>query len=134
MQKNPLVIALLDLENTTKQVGGIQKMLEWAYNERIAFVPIQMEIVSQVYFRDHNLDSFRGMKYAASLDDKRAIRNFIGQVFDFISRVTPGREKIFIYHSDEYADEAKMLYALVSGLHLHSKILLETNPEKITEQ
>lgn len=118
-----LVIALFDLQNTTAQVPEIEKMLECARNKKITLVPVKMEMTNQIYFRDINLDTFRGVEYRGQTDDRRALRSFVSDAFQLVSKVLSGREKIIVFHSTDYEDEAKMIEALVKGQRLQSEII-----------
>ena len=118
-----LVIALLDLQNTTLQVSQIELLLESAKNKRITFIPVKMEGVNQVYYRDTNLNTYSGAKYTGITDDRRALRAFVSETFERISSVLAGREKIIILHSEDYESEGKMMEALIKGQRLQVKVI-----------
>ena len=118
-----LVIALLDLQNTTVQVSQIEIMLEAAKNKRITLIPLKMEGVNQVYYRGDNLDTYIGAKYAGLTDDRRALRAFVSETFERIKRVLSGREKIIILHSEDYEAEGKMMEVLAKGQRLQSPVI-----------
>ena len=118
-----LVIALLDLQNTTMQVSQIEIMLEAAKNKRITLIPLKMEGVNQVYYRGDNLDTYVGAKYTGLTDDRRALRAFVSGTFDRISRVLAGREKIIILHSEDYEAEGKMMEVLAKGQRPQSPVI-----------
>ena len=118
-----LVIALLDLQNTTLQVSQIEIMLEAAKNKRITFIPVKMEGVNQVYYRNTNLNTYNGAEYTGITDDRRALRACVSKTFERVSRVLAGREKIIILHSEDYEAEGKMMEALVKGQRLQGKVI-----------
>jgi hypothetical protein len=124
-----LIIALFDLKNTTSDIPRIEKMLEKAKNKKITLIPIRIEFINQVYFRDVNLSSYKGMEYKGETDDKRAIRSFVASVFTFCKPVLSGREDVIIYHSSDYAIEATILESLIKGQQLQSKVLKTEQPE-----
>lgn len=128
-----LVIALLDLQNTTLQVSQIEIMLEAAKNKRITFIPVKMEPVNQVYYREVTLNTFTGTKYTGLTDDRRALRAFVSETFEHLKRVLAGREKIIVLHSEDYEAEGKMMEALVKGQRLQSKVIRSDNADFVLD-
>lgn len=124
-----LVIALFDLQNTIAHVPEIERMLESARNKSIYLVPIKMEATNQIYFRDMNLNSLLGIEYRGQTDDRRALRSFVSEAFSLCSRVLAGRDKIIIYHSSDYENEAKMMEVLVKGQRLQSEVIRTETPD-----
>lgn len=124
MSKIPiLVIALLDLKNTTEKVPEIQTLLKDAHNDLIDFYAVKMEYINQVYYRHINLGLFKGIEYKGQTDDTRAMRNFIAAVFETVKPILPGRESITILHSSDYEKEAKILELLIDGQELNSFVM-----------
>ncbi len=130
-----LVIALFDLENTTDElkVKAAERLLELAYNRKAVMVPLHMEPTGEVYFRDKNLHTNAGRVYTGTTDDKRAIKEFTFSCFHWVKSVLPGREKIIIYHSSKYVEEAQMLERLVVGLKFQSQTIRTENTDFIAE-
>lgn len=127
-----LVIGIFDLLNTTSEVESIEEMLKSAANQKITLVPILMEKINEVYYRDKNLSrTFRGMEYTGVTDDRRAIRAFVGNVFEFLKPVLSGRIKIYILHSEDYEKEGKMLEVLITGQRLETQIIRIDNAKLI---
>lgn len=118
-----LVIGIFDLLNTFDEVEGIENLLKNAANSKISLVPVIMEQVNEVYYRDKNLRTYKGIEYTGITDDRRAIRSFIGSAFEWIKPVLAGREKIYVLHSEAYENEAKMLELLILGQRLESGTL-----------
>ena len=127
-----LVIGIFDLLNTTSEVESIEEMLKSAANQKITLVPILMEKINEVYYRDKNLSrTFRGMEYTGVTDDRRAIRAFVGNVFEFLKPILSGRIKIYILHSEDYEKEGKMLEVLITGQRLETQIIRIDNAKLI---
>jgi hypothetical protein len=127
-----LVVGIFDLLNTTSEVESIEEMLKSAANQKITLVPILMEKINEVYYRDKNLSrTFRGMEYTGVTDDRRAIRAFVGNVFEFLKPVLSGRSKIYILHSEDYEKEGKMLEVLITGQRLETQIIRIDNAKLI---
>lgn len=126
-----LVISLLDLNNTTSQVPAFETLLKRAYNNEVSIVPLYMEPYNEIYYRDKTLTSFTGRVYSGQFDDNRMIRAFIGEVFQWLKIVLPGREKIYILHSGDYEAEAQMLEALVKGQQLQSETIRIQSPDQV---
>ena len=132
-----LVIVFLDLENTTTMIEEFQNLLKLADNKKITLVPITMETCNQIYYRNLRLvdtversSSCTGCRYRGLTDDKRAIRSFIGDCFNFIKPTLSGRKTIHIVRGSSYEKEANMLKALISGQQLDSKVKIGEKYEK----
>jgi len=127
-----LVICLFDLELTTSCVPQIEDLLKQVYNEEAYLIPIYMEnTINQVYYRNTSLNTYKGLSYDGMFDDKRAIKQFIGNTFKSMLNIFPGREKIIICHSEDYTKEAEILKVLIEGLQFKSVVELSNLKENI---
>lgn len=128
-----LVIQFLDLDLSIEKKTELQGELEKAANGEITLIPIAMEGINSVYYRDKVLETnsnynsstgtFMGRMYTGLTDDQRAIRSFIDGTFNWISNVLPGREKIIVRYTEFYKVEAQRMYNLIKGQELKSELI-----------
>lgn len=120
-----LIVFLADLEITTSHENKIKELLEEAANKQITFIPLEMETYNQVYYRDKQIDTFKGFRYYSNFDDKRGLRNFIGDCFEQIKKVLPGHSEVSIISSPDYFSESQLLEKLIKGQQLKQTVTLE---------
>lgn len=128
-----LVIQFLDLDLSIEKKTELQGELEKAANGEITLIPIAMEGINPIYYRDKVLQSqagyssptgtFMGRMYTGLTDDQRAIRSFIDGTFNWLSNVLPGREKIIVRYTEFYKAEAQRMYNLIKGQELKSELI-----------
>lgn len=122
-----LVIQFLDLTESVNRFKDLESELRKAYNHEITFIPVIMETISPVYFRNLFIKSgeiipggsYKGFEYNGETDDTRAINTFIGKVFDGISNLLGGRNLIIVRYTEEYKKEALRLHTLIKSQELN---------------
>lgn len=135
---NKLIIALLDLENTTTQIPMFEDVLKQAYNKQITYLPVAMETTNPIYYRDvcsvpagrwcrnGEPGTYQGFRYEGLTDDRRAINAFMSDAFNMVKLIAAGRNQIVVLHSETYVREATMLTTLIKGLQLECEVIQTT--------
>lgn len=126
-----LVIQFVDLELSVEKKEKLQKELEKAANGEITFVPVLMEGISPIYYRDKVLESggykptgsYNGFHYTGLTDDERAIRSFIDTIFDRMKHILTGRKEIIVRYTEFYKKEAKRMHLLIENQELNSTLI-----------
>lgn len=126
-----LVFQFLDLETSIDKKKELEKELEKAANGEITFVPILMEGINSIYYRDKVIKSdfhigtgtYVGRFYSGNTDDARAIRSFIDNTFDWVKPILSGRETIIVRYTEFYKNEAKRFKLLIEGQELKSNLI-----------
>lgn len=119
-------IIFIDLEITSNFEDKLKEILEQAANREITYIPIVMESYNEVYYRNYNLRSYVGFEYKNNFDDKRAVQEFIGSVFEKIKNVVPGKSQVNIISTSNYSWAAKRLEMLIKGLKLKQEVNIDT--------
>jgi hypothetical protein len=118
-------LIFIDLEITSNFEDKFQEILEQAANHEVTYIPIIMESYNEVFYRNYNLRSYTGFEYKNKFDDERAIKEFIGNVFDGVKNVIRGKKEVTIVSSPEYSRAASRLEMLIKGLKLKQTVTLE---------
>lgn len=126
-----LVIQFVDLESSIEHKTSLENELKKAVNGEITFVPVLMEGISPIYYRDKVLESggyrptgsYNGFHYTGLTDDERAIRSFIDNTFDRMKHILAGRKEIIVRYTDFYKREARRIYLLIKDQELNSEVI-----------
>lgn len=124
-----LVFQFLDLETSVDKKNELQDLLVQAANGEVTLVPICMEGINTIYYRDKVIKSedltgsYAGRVYTGQVDDLRAIRAFIDSTFNWVKPVLSGREKIVVRYTNFYKNEAKRFHMLIEGQELKSELI-----------